>query len=396
MIIRQQYLSQIRAFYEEDLIKVLVGIRRCGKSTVLKQIKDELLTSGINENNIISMNFEDYGFYKYKDKDLFYNYLLDKMQNDDKYYFLLDEIQEVEGWELIVNSFKATKNVSIFITGSNSKLLSGELATHLAGRYISFNIYPFNFKEYLLYKDSSDHKAIFNDYMNFGSMPQSLTLTDVDNKLNYLRDLYDSIILKDIVERYKIKDVGLFKTLLEYFMTNPSQMFSVKSLENYFKSVNRKVSNETIYNYLEYMQNTFLISKAVSYDVRGKRILTRMSKYYLADLGFVGLVSQGKKKQLGAVLENIVYNELKFKGYNVYVGNIKDGEIDFVCEKYNTKFYVQVAYLLSDDKTIQREFSVYDKITDNYKKYVVSLDEFDMSQNGIIHKNVMDFILELE
>ncbi len=394
MISRELYLKQIRPFYDQDLIKVLVGIRRCGKSIALKQIQNEIIENGVLPKQIISLNFEDYSNRKYRDSDVLHEYLVNSIIDDELHYIFLDEIQEVKEWELVINSLKATRNVSIFITGSNSKILSGELATNLAGRYVSFDIYPFNFEEYLLFTEEDKDKA-FMDYITFGSMPQSLIFTDQEQKFKYLSDLYDSIILKDIVERYNIKDVGQFKTLLEFFMTNPSQMFSPKSLSKFMESENRKLSSETVYNYLEYLQNTFILSKVDSYDIRGKRMLTRQSKYYLADLGFVSLVSQGKKKQIGAILENIVYNELKIKGYEVYIGNLKGGEVDFICQKNGEKFYVQVAYLLASEDTISREFSAYEKIDDNHTKYVVSMDKFDMSQDGVIHKNIIDFIFEL-
>ena len=398
MLIREKYLSRIRPFYDVDLIKVIIGIRRCGKSVVLLQIIDELKNKGINSSQIIYINFEDedYSFIK-NDKDL-HEFVKSKIINDEKYYLFFDEIQNVENWEKAINSFKATKNVSIFVTGSNSDLLSGELATQIAGRYVSFNIYPFTFKEVCELKEIKNREEIdraFEDYIKLGGMPQRFVLADENQTKTYLSDIYNSIVIKDIVERFGIKDLDLFNRVIEYIVTTPSQNFSADSLVKYFlNSDNREVSKVTLYNYLEYMIKAMLINKADRYDIRGKRILNGKYKYYLTDLGLGQIKNTGKKLQLGAYLENLVYNELLSRGYDVKVGNLENGEIDFVATRYEEKIYMQVAYILADEKVEEREFGAYRKIEDNYPKYVLTMDKFDFSRDGIIHKNVIDWLLE--
>ena len=398
MIIREKYLSQIRPFYDQDLIKVIVGVRRCGKSVLLLQIIDELKEKGISDSQIIYINFEyeDYSFIK-NDIDL-HNYIKEKIVNKNKYYLFFDEIQNVENWEKAVNSFKASNNVSIFITGSNSDLLSGELATHIAGRYVSFKTYPFTFKEVCKLKNITNKQNIdeaFDDYINWGGMPQRFMMTDEIQTRTYLSDLYNSILVKDIIARFNIKDLDLFNRIVEYIVTTPAQNFSAESLSNYFLNKSeREVSKITLYNYLEYMAKAMLINKVDRYDVRGKRILNGKYKYYLTDLGFGQIMSTGKRPQLGAYLENIVYNELLSSGYDIKVGNLENGEIDFIATKIKEKIYIQVAYLLADNSVVEREFGAFKHIEDNYPKYVLTMDKFDFSQDGIIHKNIVDWLLE--
>lgn len=398
MIIREIYLAKIRPFYDQDLIKVIMGIRRCGKSVLLLQIIDELKEKGIEEKQIIYINFEneDYSFIK-NDIDL-HNYIKEKLTNKKKYYLFFDEIQNVKDWEKAINSFKASKNVSIFITGSNSDLLSGELATHLAGRYVSFKIYPLTFSEVCELKnikEKEDIEEAFDDYITWGGMPQRFMLIDEMQTKTYLSDVYDSIVVKDIITRFGIKDLDLFNRIVEYIVTTPSQNFSAESLSNYFANKdNREVSKVTLYNYLEYMTKAILINKADRYDIRGKRILNGKYKYYLTDLGLGQVKNIGKRQQLGAYLENIVYNELISRGYDVKIGNLEKAEIDFIATRFKEKIYIQVAYILADDTVIDREFGAYKGIEDNYPKYVLTMDKHDFSQEGIIHKNVIDWLLE--
>ena len=401
MIIREKYLSQIRQFYDKDLIKVITGIRRCGKSVILTQIMDELKDKGIKENQIIYINFESKRYDNIKnDNDLYY-YIQEKMKEEIKYYLFLDEIQNIENWEKTVNSFKADlgEKISIFITGSNSDLLSSEIATHLSGRYVSFKVYPFTFKEVCKFKnietkDKYELEKDFMDYVKWGGLPQRFILEDDNQIRTYLSDVYDSIVIKDIIERFGIKDLDLFNRIVEYIVTTPAQTFSAESLAKYF-TVNddRGVTKNTLYNYLKYMSKAMLISKADRYDVRGKRILNGKYKYYLTDLGLGQVMNTTKRPQMGAYLENIVYNELLSRGYDVKVGSLENGEIDFIATKFEERLYIQVAYQLSDD-IIDREFGVFDNINDHYPKYVISADKFDLSQNGIIHKNIIDWLLE--
>lgn len=399
MIKREKYLKRIRPFYEQDLIKVITGIRRCGKSVILNQIMDELRQSGVKDEQIIYINFEFTDYIDINDAKKFNEFIEKKLINKNKYYVFFDEIQNVDRWEKVVNSLKAkyNENISIFITGSNSDLLSGELATHIAGRYVSFKIYPFTFDEVCELKDIKDKdkyelERTFDDYIIWGGMPQRFLMNDELQIKTYLSDVYNSIVVKDIIERFKIKDLDLFNKILTFIMTTPSQTFSADSLTKYLLNENIDVSKVTVYNYLEYMCRALLINKADRFDVRGKRILNGKYKYYLTDLGFTNILNDGKKKQISTYLENIVYNELVARGYNVNIGTLENGEIDFIATRFEEKEYYQVTFHLSDD-IIEREFGVYKNIQDNYPKYVISCDTFDFSQNGIIHKNIIDFLL---
>ncbi len=397
MIKREKYLKNIRPFYDKDLIKVITGIRRCGKSVILMQIMDELRDNGIRDEQIIYINFEFVDYIDITDVKAFNAYVENKIVKDEKYYLFFDEIQNVDRWEKAINSLKAKykDKVSIFITGSNSDLLSGELATHIAGRYVSFKIYPFTFEEVCQLKEINDRYEIereFNDFILWGGMPQRFVMEDEQQIRTYLADVYNSIVVKDIIERFKIKDIDLFNKILTYIVTTPSQTFSADSLSNYLLADNLEVSKVTIYNYLEYMCKALLIHKCDRYDIRGKKILNGKYKYYLADLGLGQVINSEKKKQMGAYLENIVYNELLSRGYEVKVGTLTNGEIDFIATRYEEKIYFQIAYHLYDE-IIDREFGVYNNINDNYPKFVISTDAFDFSQNGIIHKNIIDWLL---
>lgn len=399
MIKREKYLKRIRPFYEQDLIKVITGIRRCGKSVILNQIMDELRQSGVKDEQIIYINFEFTDYIDINDAKKFNDFIEKKLIKKNKYYVFFDEIQNVDRWEKVVNSLKAkyNENISIFITGSNSDLLSGELATHIAGRYVSFKIYPFTFDEVCELKDIKDKdkyelERTFDDYIIWGGMPQRFLMNDELQIKTYLSDVYNSIVVKDIIERFKIKDLDLFNKILTFIMTTPSQTFSADSLTKYLLNENIDVSKMTIYNYLEYMCRALLINKADRFDVRGKRILNGKYKYYLTDLGLGQIINNERKRQMGAYLENIVFNELISRGYDVKVGSLDSGEIDFIATRFEEKEYYQVTFHLSDD-IIEREFGVYKNIQDNYPKYVISCDTFDFSQNGIIHKNIIDFLL---
>lgn len=399
MIIRERYLKEIRKFYDQDLIKVIIGIRRCGKSVLMKQIIDELKTKGIDEEHIIYINFEDYDYDIYTDSHKFHDFVKAKIKDNKKYYLFFDEIQNVDKWEKVINSFKSTLNVSIFLTGSNSDILSGELATHISGRYVSFKISPFSFKEVCELKNVLDKNKyelldVFEEYVKWGGLPQVFMQVDDMSKKTYLNDVYNSIIVKDIVTRFNVKDVDLLNRIITYILTTPANTFSAESLSKYFESISRSVSLETIYNYIDYITRAMLIEKSSRYDIRGKRILTGKYKYYLTDLGFTNILSEGKKEQLGAYLENIVYNELINRDYTVYIGTNDASEVDFIATRFQEKIYIQVAYLLANEETITREFNAFNNIKDNYPKYVISLDNFDFSKDGIIHKNIIEWLLE--
>ena len=397
MIKREIYLNKIRDFYHADLIKVITGIRRCGKSVLLSQIMEEIKEFGIDEEHIIYINFEDVSYDYIKGYKNLNEYVKEKIKDMKKYYLFFDEIQMVDQWEKAINSFKATLNVSIFITGSNSKLLSGELATLLSGRYVSFKLSPFSFKEVILLKNITDRRDIedaFNDYLLWGGLPQRFEIQSFEGMKTYLRDVYDAIVLKDIVKRHNIKNINLFGRVMEFLVTNPNQSFSPSNMIDEFKRENIPVSTRTIYECLDYAKEAFLMEKISAYDIRGKKILTRKDKYYLTDLGLGQILNVNKKAQFGFYLENIVYNELVLRGYQVSIGNNNGREIDFIAIKHNQKEYYQVCFDLSSELTVEREFSAFHNITDNYPKYVISNDKLDYSQNGIIHKNIIDWLLE--
>ncbi len=397
MIKRERYLTKIREFYFSDIIKVITGIRRSGKSVLLKQIIEEIRNENVDEKNIIYINFEDVSNDSINNYQELNKFIKSKITNDKKYFLFFDEIQLVDKWEKAINSFKATLNVSIFITGSNSKLLAGELATLLSGRYVSFKITPFSFKEIVELKNLKDKHSIeeaFNDYLMWGGMPQRFEYKSEEARNNYLIDLYNSIILKDVVKRNNISNVFLFERIMEYLVTNPSQTFSPKKMLSEFEKEKIPISTKTVYECLDYALSAMIMTKISSYDIRGKRILTRKDKYYLTDLGLGQVININKKTQFGAYLENIVFNELVNRGYNVNIGNNNGKEIDFVATKHNQKEYYQVAFTLADKDCEEREFGAYNHVEDNYPKYVISTDKLDYSQNGIIHKNIIDWLLE--
>ena len=396
MVKRENYLARIRKFYHMDLIKVITGIRRCGKSVLLQQIMEELKEEGIPKEQIVYINFEDYDFSFIRTGDIFYEYMKKQIVTDKKYYLFFDEIQVVPEFERVINSLRMKYGASIFITGSNGKLLSGELATFLSGRTVSFSIYPFTFREMcqILNTNKEDREAALLDYLVWGGLPQRFMMTDEEQTKTFLRDVYDTIVLRDIVQRAGIKDIELFNRILEYLVCNPSQTFSITSIINYFLSIDRKVSKETIYNYLEHIVASLVMTKATRYDIRGKRILTKMDKYFLTDMGLGRIRNSGFKLEMGALLENVVYNELLVRGYEVYVGKTRTGEIDFIAVKGQQKEYYQVAYYLYDEAVIEREFGAFKEVGDNFPKYVLSMDKMDFSRDGIIHKNVITFLLE--
>lgn len=397
MIKREMYLSKIRDLYDSDLIKIIVGVRRSGKSILLMQIKEELLEKGIKEDHIIYVNFEDYDYIDYTDPKKFHQFVKDLIKDQDKYYLLFDEIQNVLDFEKVVNSFRATMNVSIFLTGSNSKVLSSDLSTFLAGRYISIKIMPFTFSEYLLLQESNgiekDREEAFLEFVEWGGMPQIYNAKSMDERKMYLRDLYNTVILKDVIERNNIKNINLLNRIIQFIMENIGGIISAKSISDFLKHEKIYTSVDTVLNYIEYISNSMIVSKVNRYDIRGKSVMSLLEKYYLADLGLLQLKNSSIEKKIGERLENIVYNELIARGYEVYIGKLDNGKIDFVVDDFNDRFYIQVADYLSDDIVIDREFGAYKNIQDNYPKYVVSMDKLDYSRNGIIHENIVDWLL---
>lgn len=392
-------MQRIRPFINTDLIKVFTGIRRAGKSVMLELVKNELKESGISEENFLCINFEQFSNSQFLDVESLYKKITDFQKNTKgKIYLFFDEIQEVDGWEKCINSCRIDFDCDIYITGSNAKLLSGELATYLAGRYVEFVIYPFSFAEFfemnLIKNPNVDKATCFMQFLKTGGMPFLSNFPDDDSaKSQYLIDIYNSVVLKDVVKRNNIRDVDTLERIVAYAFSNIGHIFSATSLSKYFKSENRKISHDTILNYLKFCSDAFLFYKINRYDLEGKKIVTVNEKYYCADHGLREALFGKNIQNIDQVLENIVCLELLRRNYKVYVGKKGDLEIDFIAEKQGKKIYIQVAYLLANDETIKREFSVYNSVKDSYPKYVVSMDELDFSQNGIIHKNIKDFLL---
>ncbi|EKA94493.1 ATP-binding protein [Fusobacterium periodonticum] len=398
---RELYIEKIKPFIDKDIIKVLTGIRRSGKSVMLKLIMEELKQNKIDEKQFININFENLINRELTTADKLHEYILKKASEiKKKCYIFLDEIQEVKDWEKCINSLRVNEeyDFDIYITGSNAKLLSGELSTYLAGRYVEFVIYPFSFKEFLetlksIQQDVSTREA-FQKYVKFGGMPFLYNLAfEEEASLQYLKDIYSSIILKDITQRNKIRDTDLLERVISYLIMNVGNNFSATSISKFFKSENRKVSVETILNYIKAAEESFLIYRVSRDDLIGKKVLNVNEKYYIADHGMREAILGSNQRDINQIFENIIYLELLRKGYNVRVGKVDNLEVDFVCTKGNEKIYVQVAYLLASSETIEREFTSLEKIDDNYPKYVISMDEFDMSRNGIKHINIIDFLM---
>ena len=398
---RELYIEKIKPFIDKDIIKVLTGIRRSGKSVMLKLIMEELKQNKIDEKQFININFENLINRELTTADKLHEYILKKASEiKKKCYIFLDEIQEVKDWEKCINSLRVNEeyDFDIYITGSNAKLLSGELSTYLAGRYVEFVIYPFSFKEFLetlksIQQDVSTIEA-FQKYVKFGGMPFLYNLAfEEEASLQYLKDIYSSIILKDITQRNKIRDTDLLERVISYLIMNVGNNFSATSISKFFKSENRKVSVETILNYIKAAEESFLIYRVSRDDLIGKKVLNVNEKYYIADHGMREAILGSNQRDINQIFENIIYLELLRKGYNVRVGKVDNLEVDFVCTKGNEKIYVQVAYLLASSETIEREFTSLEKIDDNYPKYVISMDEFDMSRNGIKHINIIDFLM---
>ena len=395
MLKRRIYLEKIREFYDSNLIKILVGIRRCGKSIILEQIAQELRERGIEEDHIIYVNFEFIEFENLIDYKELNKYIKEKIKDDKLYYLFFDETQNENNFEKVINSLRASQNVSIFITGSNSRLLSEELSTVLSGRYVSFKINPLSYKEVLqlLGKNESTNE-IFEDYMKWGSLPNRFEFKKEDAIKNYLYGVFDSIILRDVVERLKIRDTSLFNLILQYIVDTIGREFSAENIMNFLRNEGREVSTLTIYSYLEALCKALLIRKIYRYDVHGKAVLKTLNKYYVTDLGIAQIKNSSNEIDKSYAIENIVCNELIIKGYDVFTGKTKKGEIDFVATKPNKKIYIQVAFSIPNEDTKNREFGAYNNIKDNYPKYVITLDKLSYEYNGIKHVNLIDFLLD--
>lgn len=394
IIQRQDYIEKIKPFINKHIIKVLIGTRRCGKSTILKQIIDSLLTDGIPQENIVWINFELSDYFEITDIKKLEDYISGQIENvDGRIYLFFDEIQVVSQWEKLINSYFAKENFDIYITGSNSKLLSGEFATYLSGRYVELNIYPFSFREYIRYYGiTEDFKYHFYKYLEDGGMPSTYDYGGDDKKL-VIMDLYNSIVLKDIIQRNNVKNVDLLDRIMRFVMYNIGQPFSPNKVYKRLKQDMVNLSVNTIYNYLKFFENACLIYQVKREDLQGKKILRYDEKYYLCDLGFRQALIGNNQRDITRVIENIVYMELLRRGYEITIGKVSNLEVDFVCKKQNKPIYIQVSYLLASEETIERKFKPLKNISDNYPKYVISMDEADMSHEGIEHLNLVDFLL---
>lgn len=402
MIKRNIYLEEIRKYKNKAIIKVITGMRRSGKSMLLKLILEELKIDSVPEENIIYINFESLSFIDINNYQKLYNYVIEKIKNQKgKIYILLDEIQEVENWEKAINSFLVDFDSDIYITGSNANLLSSELATYIAGRYVEIRIYPLSFKEYMDFaKENKNDKLTkedyFKQYLEFGGLPGIHILNYTKEEIyQYLQDIYNSIILKDVIARNNIRDVELLERVVLYIMDNIGNTFSAKNISDFLKSQGRKLAVETVYNYLKALESAYIISKVSRYDIKGKKILETQEKFYLMDLGFRHAKLGYKSSDISGYLENIIFLELLRRKYQVNIGKQQQKEIDFVARLRNENLYIQVSYFLSSIETIEREFSALKEIKDNYPKMVLSMDNLSKSNiDGIIWENIIDFLLE--
>ena len=399
MIKRELYLEKIRRLINTEPIKIITGVRRSGKTYLLHSIKEELIEQGISKENIFLISFESQKYNKiqnFRELDVCVNNLI--KNTSGKIYLLFDEIQNIRGWEKSINSYRVDFDCDIYITGSNSELLSGELATLIAGRYFHIDVYPFSFKEFLQYKKEinridikNKELQLFNEYVKYGGMPSLQQVQGID-KFSYLEDIYSTILLKDIISRHNLRNAEILNRILTFIISNIGQPVSANGISKYLKHENLKVSADTVLNYLSFSQNACFIHEAKKENLKGKKVLKTNGKYYLVDHGFNQAIIGKDMENTGQILENIIYIELLRRGYDVKVGDINGKEVDFVCNKADRKIYIQVTYLLSGKETVKREFGYLRAIGDDYEKYVLSMDNLDFSNTGIKHMNIIEFL----
>jgi predicted AAA+ superfamily ATPase len=401
MISRPAYIETIKPFIGRPQIKIITGIRRSGKSTVLQLIKEEFLQRGITEEQIISANFESFTYADILEAPKLYQFISNQINTKLKYYLLLDEIQEVENWEKAVNSFLVDFNVDIYLTGSNSYLLSSELSTYLAGRYVEIPVYTLSFQEFLDFRkqyftEEENKGSLFINYLRKGGFPVIHTFDyPEESAYKVVYDIYSSVILRDTVQRYKIRDVELLERVIKYALDNIGNTFSGKNVADYFKSQQRKIDINTVYNYLNALVGAFILYRVPRYDLKGKEILKTQEKFYVSDIALIYATMGYRDRMIGGILENIVFLELKRRGYNVFVGKLGNNEVDFVAEMNGNKIYVQVAYKLENEETVKREFGNLLAIDDQFPKYVITMDDFwKDSIEGIKHLYITEFLLK--
>lgn len=393
MIERKEYVNQIKPFIDKDIIKIITGIRRCGKSVFLKQIIEYLKSLNISDENIIYINFDDIKYKNIKNEEELDKIIIEKSEKiDGKLYLFFDEVQKLNGWENSIASYFASFDADIYLTGSVSNLLSQKNSSSLSGRYIEIKMYPFSFKESLEINKNLSEEEVFDDYLKTGGMPFIFNLNGDEEKIEYLENLYDSIILRDVINQNEVRNIELLDKILQFLIDNIGRTFSSRSISNFFKHEGRNVSSETIMNYLKYCEIAYIIHKVKRENILGKEILKTQEKYYLTDHGFKEVIFRNNQNSESQILENIVYVELLRRGYDVKIGKINNLEVDFVCKKRREKIYIQVSSYLNDEKTIEREFKSLLKINDQYPKYVLSLNKMDLSYNGIKHINIIDFL----
>lgn len=393
---RETYLEQIRPYYESDIIKVITGVKRAGKSILLDTIKDELIENGVCENHIIYLNLEDLDYDYIIDASDLNSEIKSRIDNNGKYYIFLDEIQHVKNFEKALASFRATLDVSLFVTGSNSTLLSGELSTLLTGRTVEFEVLPFSFYEMKQYyeinkMDWSDD--LFSNYLKWGGFPLRFDYRDDTSIHRYLSNLYEGIVNRDIVGKSKRTDKKNFMDISLYILANAGKELSIDNIVDTFRKNNKEISKRTVYNYIDRMKKVYLIHGVGRYNIVGKTALSNREKQYAVDMGFRTINTNAINYEDTFFLENIIYNELLTRGFTVFAGKTYKGEIDFVAIRNGKKCFIQVAYLLASEETVKREFGAYSRITDASPKYVMSLDKIDMSHDGIVHMNIIDFLL---
>ena len=395
MISRPDYLEKLKPFIDVKVIKILAGIRRCGKSTILEMLKQELISNGVKEDHIISINYSNVEFDKSFNFLKMYDELKAKFVDEKKYYLLLDELQEVDGWEKTVNSLFEEKNVDIYVTGSNSKLLSSEISTYLTGRYVTISVYTLSFKEYLTFKNNQNKpiKEQLQDYIRFGGFPL-IAISNLDEKASYqiVEDIYNSVVVNDITKKHNIQNIDLFNRVVRFIVENIGKTFSANSIVKFLKSENRTISVETIYNYLQWLEKAFVIYRCKRYDLQGKNILKTQEKFYIADQSIKYALFGFNPTTIASMMENLVYFELKRRGYDVFIGKNADKEIDFVAIDRDKKLYIQVCRELP--KESDREFANLIEIKDNYPKMIVTLDDYASGNvNGINVVHLADFLL---
>jgi predicted AAA+ superfamily ATPase len=395
VLVRQQYLERIRPFYElTDLVKVLTGIRRCGKSVILSQVADEIRALHPDA-TLVSINFELSDFGGLHTATLLEEYVLARVgaQGGGRAYVFLDEPQVVEGFELAVNSLRARGNISLFISGSNASMFSEELATHLAGRYVEFRIWPLSYAESLELRGLRPTTETLEDYLRWGGLPLRFALQGTSERRAYLDDVFNSVVLRDVVQRKGIRDVGLLQTLVSFALENLGRTMSPSSITKYLAGQGRKVGTDTLYSYLDAMTDALLFNRVRRYDLRGKQVLTSLDKFYATDLGVLASKRVGSGPGIGDVIENVVFCALAARGFEVFTGVGTSSEVDFVAVKDSQPRYLQVTYLLASPEVERREFGALEAIADNYPKFVVSLDPLPQSRNGIIHLGLEELLL---